>query len=155
VGASAAGTIPYAAPEVVGWVQGVPTGPYSDVYSFGKTCYFGLLGTPEPDDDEKETLPPAWRKLLANCTARTTARRLPNFQAVLERLAQVRVPAAPEVEKKEPSAPAKVDFEKLLTVGMQARQQGDYDRAVAAFTKAMQIDPGQTVAYIKRGNVFL
>ncbi len=155
VGASAAGTIPFAAPEVVGWVQGVPAGPYSDVYSFGKTCYFGLLGTPEPDDDEKEALPPAWRKLLASCTARSTARRLTNFQLVLDRLGHVPLTAAPEPGKSEPAAPVKADFEKLLTVGMQARQQGDYERAVAAFTKALQLDPAQTAAYIKRGNAFL
>jgi tetratricopeptide (TPR) repeat protein len=155
VGASAAGTIPYAAPEVVGWVQGVPAGPHSDVYSFGKTCYFGLLGTPEPDDDEKEALPPAWRKLLAGCTARSTTRRLTNFQLVLERLGQVPLTAAPEPATKGPAAPVKADVEKLLTVGMQARQQGDYDRAIAAFSKALQLDPSQTAAFIKRGNVFL
>ena len=37
--------------------QGGAVGPYSDVYGFGRTCYFALLGTPEPDDMEKESLP--------------------------------------------------------------------------------------------------
>src|SRR5207244_1673096 len=65
-----AGTIDYASPEQMGRLAGVSIGTYSDVYGFGKTCYFALLGTPEPDDGEKELLDEAWRKLLSQCTAR-------------------------------------------------------------------------------------
>lgn len=89
LGNSIAGTLDYAAPEQTGRLKGVEVGPYSDVYSFGKTCYFALLGTADPDDEEKERLPGPLRKLLSQCTARTVEKRLPDFAAVLERLAQV------------------------------------------------------------------
>jgi serine/threonine protein kinase len=49
---SIAGTVDYAAPEQMGKVDG----PISDVYAFGKTCYYALLQTPEPDDDEKKQI---------------------------------------------------------------------------------------------------
>lgn len=162
VGAGAAGSIPYAAPEEIGWIEGVPVAAYSDVYSFGKTCYFALLGTPEPDDEEKETLPPAWRKLLGACTARSVARRLPNFKTVLERLAKIK-PATPDGAVKPPTEPtpspglSRADAEKLMGYvnrGMAARQHGDYARAIAAFSQALQIDPRLTAGYIKRGNVY-
>ena len=85
-GQSIAGTLDYAAPEQIGKLPGATVGAASDVYSFGKTCYFALLGTPEPDDGEKETLPDGWRKLLSQCTSRTPANRPPTFEAVLGRL---------------------------------------------------------------------
>jgi serine/threonine protein kinase len=81
-----AGTYEYAAPEQMGKLQGAPVGPYSDVYGFGRTCYFALLGTPEPDDGEKETLPDEWRRLLSQCTARKVESRIQDFSAVLDRL---------------------------------------------------------------------
>src|SRR5947209_9595445 len=84
-----AGTIDYASPEQMGRLPGVSIGTYSDVYGFGKTCYFALLGTPEPDDGEKETLDEAWRKLLSQCTARKIESRLHDFGVVLERLREV------------------------------------------------------------------
>src|SRR5205823_937933 len=82
-------TIDYASPEQMGRLPGVSVGTYSDVYGFGKTCYFALLGTPEPDDGEKETLDEAWRKLLSRCTARKIESRLHDFGVVLERLREV------------------------------------------------------------------
>src|SRR5439155_2134154 len=84
-----AGTIDYASPEQMGRLPGVSIGTYSDVYGFGKTCYFALLGTPEPDDGEKELLHQAWRKLLSQCTARKIESRLHDFGVVLERLREV------------------------------------------------------------------
>src|SRR5581483_3473032 len=81
-----AGTIDYAAPEQMGRLPEVPVGKHSDVYGFGKTCYYALLGTPEPDDGEKETLDERWRKLLSQCTARKIEGRLKDFGVVLERL---------------------------------------------------------------------
>jgi len=159
---SAAGSIPYAAPEVIGWVEGVPVGPYSDVYSFGKTCYFALLGTPEPDDEEKAALPAAWRKLLGHCTARSIARRPPNFRVVLQQLSHMQAAAAAE-ERKETAhggeaSPglARADRERvvdLINKGMALKQHGDYERALGAFTRALQIDPNLAAGYIKRGNV--
>src|ERR1019366_6406591 len=70
MGKTIAGTQHYAAPEQMGQLPGVAVGTYSDVYGFGRSCYFALLGTPEPDDEEKEILPESWRTLLSGCTRR-------------------------------------------------------------------------------------
>jgi tetratricopeptide (TPR) repeat protein len=164
IGAAALGTLPYLAPEQLGLAgEGVAPGPASDVYSFGRLCYFALLGTPEPDDEEKETLPAAWRKLLSMCTARSVGRRLDHFQAVLKRLSQIAAAAA-EPEAAAAAAPtqrapqAKADAQVLqsyLNRGMAYKQQGNYDRALAAFNKALQLDPRLAAGYIKRGNLYL
>jgi serine/threonine protein kinase len=84
-----AGTIDYAAPEQMGRLPGVAVGPYSDVYGFAKTCYFALLGTPEPDDSERESLEERWRRLLSQCTARKIENRVRDFTIVLERLREI------------------------------------------------------------------
>ena len=96
IGESMSGTLDYAAPEQMGKAEGAKVGPYSDVYGFGQTCYYALLGTPDPDDEEKERLPPIWRKLLSNCTARTIDKRLQDFGAVLERLGPISAERATE-----------------------------------------------------------
>src|SRR5262249_44222577 len=83
LGKTIAGTRHYAAPEQMGDLEGVAVGSYSDVYGFGKSCYFALLGTPVPDDEEKESLPESWRKLLSKCTSRKVDKRLQNFAEVL------------------------------------------------------------------------
>jgi tetratricopeptide (TPR) repeat protein len=88
LGRSIAGTLHYAAPEQMGRLQGVPVGSYSDVYGFGRTCYYALLGVPDPDDPEKEQLPDTWRRLLSRCTGRNVANRPQDFAAVLAELAQ-------------------------------------------------------------------
>jgi hypothetical protein len=91
VGSSIAGTQEYAAPEQMGRLPGVAVGPYSDVYGFGRTCYFALLGTPEPDDEERKKLSVGWRKLLGNCTARAVERRPAAFAEIQKRLARIRL----------------------------------------------------------------
>jgi len=98
IGRSIAGTLHYAAPEQMGQAPGVPVGAYSDVYGFGKTCYYALLATPDPDDGEKESLPDGWRRLLARCTGRKIDNRLPDFTAVLAELPQVIKPGS-ELER--------------------------------------------------------
>jgi tetratricopeptide (TPR) repeat protein len=216
LGASVLATIPYIAPEQFGWVDGASTGPASDVYSFGKLCYFALLGTPEPDDEEKTLLPPGWRKFLGACTARSVTRRLPNFQAVLKQLTQLPTgeeeprptpavparptapprtpgglvvgspsqhgvpkppplpplvpPTQPPLQRPRPLSPSRQGVTRipaaigdmrgenesvaaLLNQGMTFKQQGDVPKALAAFDKAIQLDPKSAAAYIKRGNV--
>jgi serine/threonine protein kinase len=86
MGGSIAGTWKYAAPEQLGDAPGVAVAAYSDVYAFGRTCYFALLGTPEPDDDEKDSLPEGWKKFLSRCTARRPDRRPASFAEVLQEL---------------------------------------------------------------------
>lgn len=173
-GASAAGTLAFAAPEQLGWLPGATVGAHSDVYAFGKVCYLALLGTPEPDDDEKEVIPVGLRKLLGACTARNVRRRLPGFQVVLERFSQLISSSAPanvSVRSVAPSVPRVVATQSAppptptgaaaspanvvqgwLNRGMAFRQQGDMQKAILAFTKALEIDPKLTAAYVKRGN---
>lgn len=98
VGRSIAGTMHYAAPEQMGNLDGVDPGTYSDVYGFGRTCYFALLGTPEPDDEEKESLPDVWRDLLSRCTRRKVTNRVQHFAEVLAALKRMRRQARPPAE---------------------------------------------------------
>ena len=88
-GQSIAGTMQYAAPEQMGQLPGAAVGPYSDVWGFGKTCYYALLKVPNPDDGEKESLPDNWRRLLGQCTGRRLVNRLPDFAAVLAKLESI------------------------------------------------------------------
>jgi serine/threonine protein kinase len=90
IGKSIAGTLHYAAPEQMGQASGVAVGRYSDVYGFGRTCYYALLKTHSPDDEERECLPGPWRSLLSQCTRRDPIKRLQDFAGVLTGLGQVR-----------------------------------------------------------------
>jgi serine/threonine protein kinase len=84
-----AGTIDYAAPEQMGRLGQGSIGTWSDVYGFARTCYFALLGTPAPDDLERELLDERWRKLLGQCAARKIENRIKTFAEVLERLREL------------------------------------------------------------------
>jgi serine/threonine protein kinase len=95
LGRSIAGTLHYAAPEQMGRLPDVPVGAYSDVYGFGRTCYYALLKVPDPDDEEKEELPENWRRLLRKCTRRDVTKRLPDFTTVVEGLSHVTDPLPP------------------------------------------------------------
>ncbi len=153
LGGSTLATLPYLAPEHLHMLEGAAPGPHSDVYSFGRLCYFALLGTPEPDDEQKSALPGGWRKLLGQCTSRSLARRAANFPTILKRLSQV-----PTEGDAAPAAARGADpdmVQNLLNRGMAFKQQGNTDRALAAFTKAIQLDPQQIAAYFKRGNTYL
>jgi hypothetical protein len=109
-GTSIAGTIDYAAPEQMGKLPDVAVGPPADVYGFGKTCYFMLLQTPEPDDREKKRLSEPLRDLLGWCTARLPNNRPQTFRDVLNALDAVAgksVPVAIAVPvSPRPGAPA-------------------------------------------------
>jgi serine/threonine protein kinase len=86
LGRSIAGTVHYAAPEQMGRLP-VPVGAPSDIYGFGKTCYYALFKTPDPDDDDKEGLPEGWRQFLRRCTRNDPANRFQDFAALLAGLA--------------------------------------------------------------------
>src|SRR5262249_22644611 len=57
LGDSVAGMVRYAPPEQMGELKGVPPGPYSDVYSFGKVCCYALFRTTEPRDRHWQAVP--------------------------------------------------------------------------------------------------
>ncbi|MBL8793670.1 MAG: tetratricopeptide repeat protein, partial [Planctomycetia bacterium] len=175
LGVSAASTLPYLSPEQLGLLDGVVPGPTSDIYSFGRLCYYALLGVAEPDDELKEHMPASWRKVLGQCTSRQVSRRPPNFQVVLKRLNQLQVaeverpvppsaaptpaPLSSAVIELPPATPeAKADpvlLQRYLNRGMAFKRQGNYQRAVAIYSKAISLDPKLLGGYIKRGNAYL
>ncbi|GIW80470.1 MAG: hypothetical protein KatS3mg105_2277 [Gemmatales bacterium] len=165
MGHSVSTVVDYAAPEQVGWVDGVAPGTYSDVYSFGCLCYYALLRTPEPDEDERETLPQSWRRFLGNCTARTLARRLENFSVVLERLNQIEEEAAKKPSAEEAASKA-APRQKTATSktpkspdeynerGQQHMAQGNFEAALADFNQALQLNANFAPALNNRGEIY-
>ncbi len=92
IGSAVAGTLHYAAPEQLDPDRSREVGPHSDVFGFGRTCYFALFGKPVPGQEDLDTLPQPWKDLLGRCTAKKIDRRPKDFAAVLERLAGVQEP---------------------------------------------------------------
>ena len=91
IGKTIAGTLDYAAPEQMGKSPGVAVGAYSDVYGFGKTCYYALFEDPDPDQEDQEEgdLPEDLCLLLRKCIRKDVAKRLPDFAAVLVSLSKI------------------------------------------------------------------
>jgi tetratricopeptide (TPR) repeat protein len=87
--ASVAGTALYASPEQMGRLPGVAVGPYSDVYSFGKTCCYALFAVPEPSSQQWDTVPEWLAEWLGECLSEEKLERPGGFQTVLNRLDQV------------------------------------------------------------------
>jgi formylglycine-generating enzyme required for sulfatase activity/tRNA A-37 threonylcarbamoyl transferase component Bud32 len=92
VGSAVAGTLNYAAPEQLDRDRSNEVGPHSDVFGFGRTCYFALYREPYPDQEDLDTLPQPWKDLLGRCTAKKLDRRPKDFGAVLERLTDIQSP---------------------------------------------------------------
>ena len=69
---SYAGTFKYAPPEQKGELPD-PVGPYSDVYTFGKTCFEALFQTTDPKSWDFDELPAAFQP-LARLRPRTLVR---------------------------------------------------------------------------------
>ncbi len=83
LGRSAVGTIDYAAPEQIGKLDGVPVGKPADVYGFGRTTYFALLGKPHPKRVDFDRLPKEWLTILEKCTEDEPRDRFADFSDVL------------------------------------------------------------------------
>src|SRR5262245_34719795 len=82
----------YTPPELTGRPKGmVWVGPHSDIFAFGRICWFALTGRPEPGPGAE--LPPgvdeAWLRLVLDCTAWTIGTRPEHFGPVLDRLADL------------------------------------------------------------------
>ena len=92
IGSAVAGTLHYAAPEQLDPDRSKEVGPHSDVFGFGRTCYFALFREPYPDQEDLDTLPQPWKDFLGRCTAKKIDRRPKDFAAVLERLAGIQGP---------------------------------------------------------------
>jgi len=159
LGASVNNTLDFAAPEQLGRQEGVALSAASDIYSLGRTCYFALLQTPEPDDQEKEAIPAGWRRLLGQCTAWRVERRPASLGVLLEHPAApagesvaARAETAEAAPEPAPQRPAPEDAVAFIQRGIAFRQKGDADRAISEFTRALQIDPRNALAYQGRGN---
>ena len=111
IGSAVEGTLHYAAPEQLDPDRSREVDPHSDVFGFGRTCYFALFGEPYPDLADLDTLPPLWKDFLGQCTAKRIDRRPKDFASVLERLAafQERQAAVDEAPLPDPPAIATVD----------------------------------------------
>ena len=83
------GTLEFASPEQMGLIQW-KVGPWSDVYSFGKTLQEALFRTTQPTGRNWRTLPEEYRatfqELLECCVERDPAHRRQGFQPILEAL---------------------------------------------------------------------
>ncbi len=93
VGSAVADTLHYAAPEQLDPSRGKEVGPHSDVFGFGRTCYFALFREPNPDQEDLDSLPQPWKSLLGRCTAKRIDRRPNDFAAVLMELRVIQGPS--------------------------------------------------------------
>jgi hypothetical protein len=84
VGDSVAGTLKYAPPEQLGELRGVPPGPYSDVYAFGKLCCYALFKTTEPTRRQWSAIPAELADVLDRCVEQDLHYRHPDFGPVLQ-----------------------------------------------------------------------
>ncbi len=93
--ASVAGTMEYAPPEQMGKFPGIVVGPYSDVYSFGKTCFYALFKTTDPKSRhwKEKGISSPFQELLELCTESEITDRCTGFDEVLRRIKSEMVPA--------------------------------------------------------------
>jgi TPR repeat protein/tRNA A-37 threonylcarbamoyl transferase component Bud32 len=109
-GKSMSGTIDYSSPEQLGRLKGVPTGSYSDVYSFGRTVCFAAFGTHQPLRRHwKEFSDEALADLLERCIEEQPNGRPGDFGEVLDELKK-----APKAA--DDYADVLADFEEYLRV---------------------------------------
>jgi tetratricopeptide (TPR) repeat protein len=173
IGRSVTGMVDYAAPEQLGLLDGVEPGPESNLYNLGRIGYFLLLGNPVPDEDEKEGLPEAWRKLLGRCVARMPEKRPAGVAGLLEQLAELSEAAptvavadaattvehreapegeaAPPAEAPTPGVPH--DARGFHDRGVAYAAKNAYDKAIADFNRALELDPNFASALCNRGEM--
>ncbi len=93
IGSAVAGTLHYAAPEQLDPNRSKEIGPHSDVFGFGRMCYFALFREPYPDQEDLDSLPQSWKHFLGRCTAKRIDRRPEDFAAVLLGLRAIQEPS--------------------------------------------------------------
>jgi serine/threonine protein kinase len=89
LGESVAGSLKFAPPEQMGELKDVKPGPYSDVYTFGRTCCYVLFGDQELRKRYWAQVPEALAEMLDRCTERELRHRLLNFESVVQVLEEV------------------------------------------------------------------
>lgn len=103
-GSSIVGTLDYAAPEQMGKLHGVPVGPYSDVYGFGRTFCYALFQTTHPMPKHFRGLPEALIELLENCLEEKPDRRPTRFSVIRDCLGKLSPQLLPEPKELIPSS---------------------------------------------------
>jgi tetratricopeptide (TPR) repeat protein len=161
LGRSVARTVAYAPPEVVGKPKGqVWVGPHSDVYGFGRLCCFALTARPDPDAGDRVILSEGWADLLDAFANWVQAKRPEHFGLVLDRLSHLTLSlpgsgsAADRIGRieremyestvRDHSATLETDPENVAAYvnrGNAFARQGDYARAIADFTEALNRKP--------------
>jgi uracil-DNA glycosylase family 4 len=101
-GSSIAGTLEYAAPEQMGKLPGVGTGPSADIYGFARTCCFALFQTPQPLPRHWRRIPEPLADLLESCLEENPEDRPRDFGIILERLQALSQPT-PQPARQQPS----------------------------------------------------
>jgi serine/threonine protein kinase len=86
VGSSIAGTLEFAPPEQLGKLPGVAVRPYSDVYSFARTCCYALFQTPHPTGRHWGQIPKSLSDLLSECLEEEPKKRPQGFGEMKLRL---------------------------------------------------------------------
>jgi formylglycine-generating enzyme required for sulfatase activity len=139
---SVTGTLKYAPPEQTGELPGVPVGPYSDVYAFGKTCLDVLFGHTQPDDDEWGELEEPYRsglkKLLGQCVRPALAGKFPRlggFEPVLKALADLD-PAESAARERLAREAAERLAERMVAGEVAAKQRAEAEAKRAADERA-------------------
>jgi tetratricopeptide (TPR) repeat protein len=87
------------------------------------------------------------RLAAAKAAAEAEARRK-SEEAERQRLAALR---SEEERRKQAEAEARARYSTLMSQGHTAINNGDYDRAIAAFSDAMRLDPKNALAFTNRG----
>ena len=104
----AVGTAKYAPPEQMGELPGVETGPYSDVYAFGKLCLFSLFKETDSSDrlwnDLPVPRPKKLRQLVQQCVERDWKRRPQSFEPILKTLKRMKIGRGAKPEAHERTA---------------------------------------------------
>jgi tetratricopeptide (TPR) repeat protein len=159
----------YAPPEVTGRPKGmVWVGPHSDVFVFGRLCWFALTGRPEPSPGAE--LPPgvaeAWLRLVCDCAAWTLSARPEHFGPVLDRLSEL--PGAEEVidqSEQQMDRLLLADYDRALErnpdsyaarmgrANLLGRMDED-DRALEDYSAARRLQPRDAALFRRRGQLF-
>jgi tetratricopeptide (TPR) repeat protein len=85
---SVAGTLDYAPPEQMGKLPGVHPGPFSDIYSFARTCCYTMFKATELRRKQWESLPAPLADLLEECLDPSPKQRPGDFEKVLSVLGE-------------------------------------------------------------------